>query len=422
MRIALVHDLPPGGARRAMVERTRALIRLGHVVEAFAPEGADRGVLSIAAAASRSHEWRVPALRAGREGLFTPPGAATLLSGARLLRAIRRSGREVAARVDAGGFDVVMATHDRLTHSPGVLRHLRTPAAYVCEEPLRLAYEAPIRAPETVAPGALRRAAGRVVDGALTAVLRSVDAAPIAAARIIVANSMYSAEAILRAYGRRAVVVPCGVDSSVFRPLGLAREQHVLAVGALHPTKGFHFLIDSLATIPAVRRPPLVIIANRASGGFRASIERHAAARSVALTIREGVSEGELVEAYGRAGVVAAVSYLEPFGLVPLEAMACGAPVVAVAEGGLRESVRDEETGLLAPRDEAAVGGAIHRVLHDRALAERLGAAGREDVVARWSWDAAAAKLLDALEACRRTGESPSESAPSEDRECACPA
>jgi glycosyltransferase involved in cell wall biosynthesis len=82
------------------------------------------------------------------------------------------------------------------------------------------------------------------------------------------------------------------------------------------------------------------------------------------------------VVAYNRAKATVCANVLEPFGLVPLESMACGTPVIAVREGGLRESVRDGETGYLVDRDETALGAAIDAVIGDDALRRCLGTQG----------------------------------------------
>jgi glycosyltransferase involved in cell wall biosynthesis len=87
------------------------------------------------------------------------------------------------------------------------------------------------------------------------------------------------------------------------------------------------------------------------------------------------------------ADVVACVPWYEPFGIVPLEAMACGVPVVGAAVGGLLDSVVDGETGLLVPpRDPAATAAALGRVLADEELRLRLGRAAAEHVATRFGW------------------------------------
>jgi len=99
------------------------------------------------------------------------------------------------------------------------------------------------------------------------------------------------------------------------------------------------------------------------------------------------MSDDDLVAAYNRAAVVAYPPILEPFGLVPLEAMACGVPVVGVAEAGIRETVVHGETGVLTERDPVEFGLAIKTLLEDEALRNCIGNNGRRHVLAHWTWD-----------------------------------
>jgi glycosyltransferase involved in cell wall biosynthesis len=90
-------------------------------------------------------------------------------------------------------------------------------------------------------------------------------------------------------------------------------------------------------------------------------------------------------------------SELEPFGFAPLEANACGLPVVAVAEGGIRETVIDERNGLLAPRDPAQLAAAVNRLMADTELQRRLSEQGRTWVAENWSTKLAIDRLESAL-------------------------
>ncbi len=73
--------------------------------------------------------------------------------------------------------------------------------------------------------------------------------------------------------------------------------------------------------------------------------------------------------------------------------MACGTPVVAIAEGGLRETIKNYETGLFAERDPYEFGQAIHQLLSDKPLCEKMGACGRQHVLEHWTWEKSYHKL-----------------------------
>jgi glycosyltransferase involved in cell wall biosynthesis len=401
VKIAVVQNLPSGGARRALVEHCRGLRARGHTVEAFYPDTADEAFLPLEPVVDRVHVWRAPPPPAREASLFGKVGPGAAFRAARLVRALIRIHREMATAVDRGGFDVALVGHDMFTHAPRALRYLRTPSAYYCQEPLRFVYEAPVGIAVRSGGGFLARTLRTAATAAAKRVLKPMDARSVRAARMILANSVYSHESILRAYGRSARVVYLGVDAAHFRPLDVPRERIVLSVGAMHPAKGFDFVIASLARIPETRRPALVIVSDRGYGVYRGLLEAQARSAGVRLRIEERASEDELVRWYNRAAVLAYAPYLEPFGLVALEAMACGTPVVAVAEGGTRESVRAGETGLLTPREAGAFAEALDRVLSDVALGSGLAAAARADVAQRWTWGESARQLEEALGECR---------------------
>jgi glycosyltransferase involved in cell wall biosynthesis len=379
--------LPSGGARRVTIEQCRGLRGRGHAIEAFVLETADEAFLPTAAVVDRLHLWPVGNVPS-QERLHQPATALALIGWARLVRRLPRVHGAIAAAVDAGGFDVVLATHDQFTQAPHVLRCLTTPSVYYCHEPLRIVHD------QRVDPAArMLRRIRRAVAAPLVRLLGSIDSrAALAAGRVIV-NSEYTAESVQRAYGIKARVVHPGVHAAQFEPLGLAREHFVLSVGTLHPAKGHDFVAEALARLPAERRPGLVVVADRELGEFRGKLEAVAARGGVALRIAMRVSEAELVAFYNRATAVVCAAHLEPFGLVPLEAMACGTPIIAVAEGGLRETVRDGVTGRLVPRDVDALALAIDELALDPGAVRDRAATALAEVRERWTWEVSCERL-----------------------------
>ncbi len=387
LNLAVVHHLlPAGGAPRVLAEYLAR--RPHHRVTVYTrmpePEPAAHHVVLPAGVEIRR---------------FPLAEASSPLARMRALRALPQRGRELAQLIDTGGHDAVFVHASSLVQHHEVLPHLRTASLVYAPEPLRAIYD---RAPPFGPRPGLRQ---RLVHAGLDPYERlrkRLDRQHAHGADVTVTHSRFTAEELLRIYGTTAHVVPLGVDSATFAPgdVTAERAREVLSVGALHPLKGHQFVIEALATIPAAERPRLLVVGDR--GPLADDLRAYAAASDVRLELRQAVPFAELLGHYRTAGVVAAAMYREPFGLTPLEAGASGAAVVAVDEGGLRETVRDGVTGLLSPRDPRAFGAALLAVLDDRALAARLGAEARRVAVAEWSWERTAAgydKLLVGLAA-----------------------
>ncbi|MET9375658.1 glycosyltransferase [Streptomyces sp. NPDC003035] len=204
-------------------------------------------------------------------------------------------------------------------------------------------------------------------------------------------------------------VVPCGVDPEVFRPDGPVADRgaypyRLLQLGRLVPRKGAAVAIAALARLP---RTELVVVGGPPAGGLDTDPEvrrlrRLAAEAGVADRVRllGGVPTAEVPALMRGADVVLCPADYEPFGIVPLEAMACGRPVVASAVGGQLDTVADGVNGrLVEPRDPEALATAVAGLLADPALRRAYGNAGRRRVLDRFSW----ARVAAATEASYRT-------------------
>jgi glycosyltransferase involved in cell wall biosynthesis len=356
LRFAVYHDLPrAGGAPTVLAEVIKRL-----------PQ----------------HDWALytPATVEGEDliGLNTLFGSRTVRSlpgGSGVIGQYRRmltlpvSGRRLAREIDSGQHDAVLALPSVLVQAPEILPYLHTRSVYYAPEPLRAAYDVPLSLRARVSPYTRSR--------------RRQDRRNIHAATVVMTHSQYTAARLCDIYHLQASVVPLGVDADRLRPAEAPRRREVLSVGALDPVKGHSFVIDAVAAM----RDPLprvTVIGDRGDDGPR--LQARAQSLGVELEILHAVPFEAVTERYQHAAVVACAAHGEPFGLSPLEAMATATPVVAVDEGGYRETVQDGIDGLRTPREVSAFAAALARVIDDPQLAARLGAAGRLAAQTRWSW------------------------------------
>ena len=389
MRIAVYHNLPSGGGKRALYEMTKRLAAK-HDVDVYTLSTAEHEFCDLRPHCARYVIYPFDLLPLSRR----PFGRLNQgIRSADLLR-LKAAQRPIAAQIDQSGYDVVFVHNCQFSQSPGLLRFLQTPSVYYCGEPPRLIYEPPVQRPDAHFSRAQRM--GNLIDpfpGLYRRTLCRLDNANVRAASKVLVNSHYSRETFYRTYGIFAEVGRLGVDTDRFRTLALPKEQRVISVGALTPKKGFDLVIRALGQIDADERPMLTIISNYADPSERQYLQELARSLSVTIDLRVGVSDYELVDTYNRSMLTVYTPVMEPFGFVPLESMACGTPVVGVCEAGVRESVLDGETGILTERDPRAVAEAIRELLRDHKRRELYGRRSCGFVQERWTWESSVSEL-----------------------------
>jgi glycosyltransferase involved in cell wall biosynthesis len=190
-------------------------------------------------------------------------------------------------------------------------------------------------------------------------------------------NSEYTRSLAGGRLARTGVVHP-GVDPSAF-PERAPRSWNwrLACIGRVEPTKGLAVAVEALARLPA---EATLAIVGSGDDRHRAELEALAARLGVAgRVVFAGVPPEEVAERYAEAdAVLFPVTWDEPWGLVPLEAMSVGRPVVATATGGAREYLRDEENCLLVERGSAGeLARQVKRLADSEALRDRLRVGGR---------------------------------------------
>jgi D-inositol-3-phosphate glycosyltransferase len=264
--------------------------------------------------------------------------------------------------------------------------------------------------------GKVKNAALAAGDAAEPAVRIRGEAEVIAAADRLVANTAAEADQLVGLYGAdasRIRTVNPGVDLTVFHPgpeqearrrLGLPADAVVLMfAGRVQPLKAPHLVLHAAAKLisddPALAERLVVVFVGGPSGAGRADpdqIAELAATLGVSHLVRlePPCPQRELADWYRAATTVLVPSYSESFGLVAVEAQACGTPVVAASVGGLRTAVRDGVSGVLIPgHDPADYARAVRDLIASPGRLASL-SAGAIEHASRFSWTGAVDQLM----------------------------
>lgn len=351
-RVAIVHDwmVSMRGGERVLESLCRLYPRapiftLRYRPEAVSPELAARDVRTA----------------------FTDRLARTLPLGATDFRALLPLFPLAIESFRLDGFDLVISSSHAV--AKGAIAGPR--ALHICyvHSPMRYIWEAAADYQPAVPGGAI----GRAAFAALGHYLRRWDLASTKRVDALCANSSYTRARIRRTYDRDAEVIEPPVDTARFARIADPRppdgEPIYLCVSALVPYKRVELAVRAFSE-PG-RRGRLVVVGE---GAERARLERMAGPK---VTLRGRVDDAELDRLYASCQAVVHPA-LDDFGIVPVEALAAGRPVVAFAAGGSLDSVRDAETGVLyAEPTSAALGDALDRLERLTFDPARLRAAAR---------------------------------------------
>jgi glycosyltransferase involved in cell wall biosynthesis len=208
-------------------------------------------------------------------------------------------------------------------------------------------------------------------------------------------------------------IAPCGVDLGLFSaegpPAPKPRTHRILSVGRLVPRKGVDLVIRALPQLAAAGYDDveLLIVGGGAEPGVLHADPEVRRLLAIAqelgvaanVTLRGQVPRGDMPGLFRSADAVVCTPWYEPFGIVPLEAMASGVPVVAAAVGGLQDTVLDHGTGLhVPPRNPEAIAEALAVLLGNPGLRAEMGSAGQVRARTRYSWDRVAAETEKAYQ------------------------
>jgi glycosyltransferase involved in cell wall biosynthesis len=265
--------------------------------------------------------------------------------------------RKIAKTIDNEDYDIVIVNPSKYTQAPFILKFLKTKKIYYGQEPLRIVYDDLLSSKNTSQMRLIYERINRQIR-------KFIDKQNFESAEICVAPSKYRAKIFSDIYHRKVSVIYCGVNTQIFKDSKQKKKDiDLLYIGSHNIIDGYDTFTDSLQFI---KNKPTV--------------------RAI-LTDQEWISgDDKLRDIYQRSKMLVCTARKEGLGLSTLEAMACATPVVAVAEAGHKETVVDNKTGFLVPRNPHVIAQKISWLLTYPMKAKTFGENGRKEILSKWTW------------------------------------
>jgi len=392
MKIAVFHNLPSGGAKRALYNNVNYLVK-DNEVDVYVPSTANEDYLPLKGIVDDLKIFPVKNTSIGFLISFIKP---YFLEGVSITD-LKKTQKYMAEIVNKGDYDVVFCEQDRYTVAPFFLKYIKEPNVYYCQQPINFRNEISKILYEN-AGLKYKNLIGAIHSKFYGSQMINHDKKYTNYSKYIVSNSYFSREFLLRTYGINSFVSYLGVDTDLFKQFEVSKQNFVLSVGQCLPEKGFDFIIKSLSKIVSSIRPEFIIVSDQGNDLWRNYLKDLADKLGVKLRILTMIDDEELVLLYNKARLLVYAPYLEPFGLVPLEAMSCGTPIVAVKEGGVRESIIDNKTGILTERDEDYFANAIVKLLDNEDKRKEMSENAYGNVNKFWTLEQAGKRFFGHLE------------------------
>lgn len=399
MKIALFHNLPSGGAKRHTYEQLKEMAKREHTIVEYAPATADLEYCSFAPFVKEQRIYQASEISLTKKRIpFVTPyiHAIQLVSH---LRQTERINLKIAREINAESYDIILAKDCQIISNPYLLRFVSAKSVFQCHHGGRPGFDRD-RKQSTRSQSLshkLKQAYYYPAHSIVDRRFQHDETMNIRAATKVLTNSRYSESVLQELYGIQSQAIYPGINTQLFYPQDLPEKEYVLSVGSLIYSKGHRFLVSALALIDQARRPTLCIAANSRNPNEEEALRKMAREANVDLHIETIFDAERLVKVYNQAKVFVYAPLQEALGMAPLEAMACGTPVVAVAEGGVRETVHDGETGYLVTRDAHAFAEKLEYLLTHERERRCLGQAGVDYVCRQWTWPKAVDKLEQEL-------------------------
>lgn len=354
MKIAVFYNLPFSGAKRTVFEHTKGLKSLGHTVDIYTIDPQD-DIFDPARVADIQYTYKY------KPYTIPLPFIKRLTQDLSDFFQLKRLHKKIAHNIDARNYDIVLVHTDKFTQAPFLLQFLKTKNVYFCLEPLKIAYEYGLRVPDELS------LLNRVYESANRSFRKKIDRENARSADYSLAISYFGRELMIQAFDLYPNISYLGVDTSLFKNIHSPKKNQILFVGQKININGYDVAMKAVKLIPEKVRPELKVL----------SISSNKTGR---------LSDQEIVKLYNESLLTLCLSNLDTFGLVTLESLACGVPVIAYNVAGYRETMQDGKTGFLVDFDVQQIADKIKTLISEPTLREKMGEYGENLIQQNWTW------------------------------------
>lgn len=352
MKLAVFFNLPDGGAKRILFEQIKFLSKK-HDLDLYTYTKTHTHPFDIEDHTRAIYRYKF-SLDHEVKGVKE-----RLTQDFKIVHNLKDIHQKIALDIDKRDYNAVLVHPDIITESPFLLRYLHTPTLYYCEELLRVAYEQILQLGDGVSVHK------RLYEQNIRSIKKEIDKQNASSASVISTSSKFMKNNISKAYKRKSIVCYPGVSTSIFRNSKKTNSK-LLFIGNKEKIDGY---------------PLLKKIQKRLGAKMRIEI----------LDFKEGKAkvnnDMHLSKKYSESLTTMCLDYSEPFGLKAIESMSCETPVLAVNEGGYKETVIDGVSGFLLPRIPQAFVEKIEMLDNDPERVEEMGRVGRTHVQKNFTWE-----------------------------------
>lgn len=361
MKIAIFHELPRGGARRAINAYSR-ILKKNHKVDLFLTDEAiideekkfynNIFLHKFTPKVWLGNDWKIRLYKDTIE-LFR---LATLH-------------KKIASYIDNKKYDFVLVSASKYIEAPFILRYLKTPFLFYCQDPnYRLVYDDLLGIDDKLDPFR------KVYEKYNRYIRKMLDKQNIDSISYALSPSNFIAQEFTKTYKKKCRVVYYGVDHKFFVPGNHKKNKDIFYIGSRHPIDGYDFLLDTISFMSSKPKTELL------------------------LTDEKWIFDDvELRDMYRNAKVFVCTALKEGLGASALEAMSSGVPVLAVDEAGHKETVIDGKTGFLIERNSKIFAGKLDWLLSNHKVLKELSNNARRIIVERWTWEKRTKELEKAI-------------------------